>query len=448
MKSGLLHVFPIILTVAIGTGCLPAKKGKEAAQPSSRPPLADESCDYSESEWNAWLNREMGVFRSRAFQINGPHIYTVLERCASEIEKFPKFSERTANLRRFTRRLWLLLQDNHTMGLQLTDAEYFSRAENQGADDIPEELKDQTFLKAVDEASGSDQTAAIEWLKKANEKRPESQRYIAFYYRSQHLTTVDDSQAFGRLFIFAPGENIDRFIQFGIRDDLSKPQPNGVSLISMVKGFPTPEGKQSAASYYNDLWRIRSNSGIAFSTRLKQTKRLESCYGCHSSALLPIVPEPASVNQERDALALKKVSSVMSAYALASQPHMDAEDFGPAMGPITSKVRTDDFIRKCSSSDGQAEIDIKKVKAAMSCASCHNDKNRRALRFPMAGFRQLAKDSLIKQFVQEFKTMPPSVELSHTERVAVAKCLSAEYLGSSDTPGIMERWLMNEETDD
>jgi hypothetical protein len=138
----------------------------------------------------------------------------------------------------------------------------------------------------------------------------------------------------------------------------------------------------------------------------------------------------------------------MSAYALASQPHMDAEDFGPAMGSITSKARTDDFLRKCSSSDGKAEIDIQKVKAAMSCESCHDDKNRRSLRYPMAGFKQLAKDSLIKQFVQEFRTMPPSAELNDEERIAVAKCLSAEYLGSGDTPGILERWLMGDQTDD
>jgi hypothetical protein len=181
MKSALLHVFPIILVLAIGVGCLPAKKSTEAAQPRARPPLADESCDRTESEWNAWLDREMGIFRSRSFQINGPHIYSVLERCASEMAKFPEFSARTANLKRFTRRLWLLLQDNHTMGMQLTDAEYFGRAESQGANDIPEELKDQTFLKAVDEASATDQNAAIQWVKKANETRPESQRYIACY---------------------------------------------------------------------------------------------------------------------------------------------------------------------------------------------------------------------------------------------------------------------------
>ena len=80
----------------------------------------------------------------------------------------------------------------------------------------------------------------------------------------------------------------------------------------------------------------------------------------------------------------------------------------------------------------------------MSCAACHNDKSRRALRYPMAGFKQLTKDSLVKQFVQEFRSMPPGSSLSDAERAAVTNCLSVEYLGNGVEPGLLEKWLVAE----
>jgi hypothetical protein len=328
------------------------------------------------------------------------------------------------------------------MGMLRSDDEYFAGSEHPEAFDIPPELKDQNFLKAVDESTPEDQSAALAWLDKANEQRPEGRRFIAFYYRSQHLTTVDDSQAFGRLFVFSPGEDIDRFIQFGIRDSSDKPHANGISLISLVKEPGSSSGKGPAQAYYNDLWRLRSAEGITLSTRLKQTGRLENCYGCHSSALLPIVPEPDSFDSAQHMANLERVRSIMATHALASQPHMDSEDFGPLIGPLMPDSRTNDFVKKCSSADGDSDIDLEKVKQAMSCAGCHNDRFRRALRYPMAGFKQLSKDSLIRQFVQEFRTMPPDASLTDAERAAVTTCLSMEYLGDGEEAGLLEQWLL------
>src|SRR5690606_24291650 len=108
-----------------------------------------------------------------------------------------------------------------------------------------------------------------------------SRRFISFYYQSQHLPTVDDSQAFGRIFVFAPGDRIDQFIQFGIRDGADKPLANNVSLISLVKS-PKSDPAETAQAFFNDLWRLRSAGGISFSTRLAQVGKLENCYGCHS----------------------------------------------------------------------------------------------------------------------------------------------------------------------
>lgn len=432
-----------ILAASLGCAAI-KKKQEEPRREASRPPIQDESCARSESEWNNWLEREMRIFRSNSFKINGPHIYSVLDRCAQQIEKIPEFSARTKNLKRFTRRLWLGLQDKHTMGMQRTDDDYFQNTEHIEAFDIPLELKDQEFLRAVDESTPTDQSAAIDWLTTINERLPEAYRFIAFYYRSQHLSTVDDSQAFGRLFVFAPGKNIDKFIQFGVRDNEHKLQPNGVSLISVVKEPSDSAGKRTSNAYYNDLWRLRSANGITFSTRLKQVGKLENCYGCHSSALLPIVPDPTTFDVSKYGKNLEKVSNIMATYSLASHLHMDTEDFGPPMGPVMPDSRTDDFIQKCSPVEDLSTIDFQRVKEAMSCATCHNDRFRRALRYPMAGFQQLAKDSLVKQFVQEFKTMPPGIALTDAERAVVTTCLSKEYLGEDDAPGFLEKWLLGQ----
>ena len=434
-----------ILILVASLGCASSKRKQKAPHRDiSRPPLQEESCERSEPEWNAWLDREMAIFRSRSFEMNGPHIFRVLDRCAPQIDEILEFSRRTKNLKRFTHRLWLGLQDKHSMSMPRTDDEYFELSEHVEALDIPAELKDREFLQAVDEVTPTDQSTAMDWFNKINETLPEDRRFITFYYQSQHLTTVDDSQAFGRLFVFSPGANIDRFIQFGIRDSADKPHANGVSLISLVKEPADSDGHGSFKAYYNDLWRLRSSDDISFSTRLKQVGRLENCYGCHSSALLPVVPDPDTFDESKYGESLKKVSKIMASYALASQPHIDSDDFGPPMGPMLYESRTDEFIKKCSPAEDLSSIDLQKVKDAMSCAACHNDKSRRALRYPMAGFKQLTKDSLVKQFVQEFRSMPPGSSLSDAERAAVTNCLSVEYLGNGVEPGLLEKWLVAE----
>lgn len=425
------------------SSCGSAKQAKHRSPPAPRPALAKQSCDLGVDGWRKWFATEIDRFENSQYSLNGAYIAQRMQECASVLAATPDLGMNLGNLQVLTQRMLNLATPGHSLGLSIADAQYLQSSPLSGAQNLPEILNNQDFLKALDIGSfKSGHLEALAWLDQLNQTRPLDQKIIYFLYRSQHLTTIDDSQAFGRLFVYVPGSDADIFLQFGIRDDDQQPLSTSISLIAIVKRDSNGQALTKPKAYYNDLWRLRQDDNISLTTRLKQTGLLESCYGCHSSPLLPIVPDPVFFSQEKFGSALTEVNAAIAKHAHAEADYFDTKDFGPMMGPINPVSRSPEFIKQCAGDMQLASDSIAKIQSAMNCSSCHNDVSRPALRLPMAGFKQLSKDSLVKQYVEVFATMPPGAQLNPMERSAVVRCLSAEYLeSSSNRPSLMRQWL-------
>lgn len=442
MHLSFAHVLMCCLVSGLALACKQVNK-RDAEKPAARPALAKPTCDLGQDGWRQWFATELSRFEASQYSLNGAYIGKRIAECLDEILTVSPLGINLENLKSLTQKMLNFTLPGQSMGLAITDEQYTQSSPIAGSQNLPAILNDQQFFAALDAGSFNDGfIAASRWLDATNNSLPVERRLLYFPYLSQHLPTIDDSQSYGRFLVYVPNDNVDVFVQFGVRDNPLKPLPNGVSLIAIVKRDAQGQVLAEPQAFFNDLWRLRQPSGTVLSTRLKETGAMESCYGCHSSALVPIVPDPRFFDVAKSGSALSLVEKVMAKYANASMPHFDTQSFGPPLGPVDSPQRTMAFIKSCSGKQDLNEDSVARIQSAMNCSSCHDDVKRRALRLPMAGFKQLSKDSLIKQFVEVFKTMPPGATLDASERSALVLCLSVEYLDSSaDRSSLMRKWL-------
>lgn len=337
--------------------------------------------------------------------------------------------ECTKNLRAFTRALWLPSQPGHTMGLEISDQRYFEALPYPDLLDLPPELCEPRFLRLLDEDGARSLDEAVAYVEGLGAG------FTCFIYQSQHLPTPDGTGAHGRFFVLVPGPRFDRYVQFGLRDDPSKPLPNSVSVVAIQK-LPV------ARAFFKDLWRIREGGTITVGSRLAQTGKLESCYTCHKQALLPIVPAPATFDAERWGRVLQEIDARMQRQGACLLAGVDQDAYGPGLGPVDSPLRTEAFLRSCAGERVGPEA-MDRLKRAMGCARCHDGRAQARLDHPILRNALPDGGTLVHRFVVTYKKMPPGVDLTGDEREALVRCLEQEYYrGFAGEPGLLPAWLL------
>ena len=436
--------FVMPLSVAL---LLPAATSEKSA--ASAGPL----CLTEKREWRDWSRAQV----SRIFEgdFGEDVIAPVVDRlgaCEWQLSAAPKIQDCLSPLSRFARALSWDFQPGHSMGLAVSDADYFDKGPYPDFLELPKELKDQEFLSWVqdDEGATSSLDKALAYVDKVNAGISEpSSKWITFTYRSLHLPTADDAQALGRFFVYVPGKNFDRYLQFGLRSHASEELPNAISLISVQKMDPaTGKPLPTPLARAKDLWRLRQGGTIKLSTRFDVKGVVQNCYECHKTPLLPITPDASVFDENRFGGKVRQVNKLMTSYSGLKFFGLDPKDYGPGIGPVSPASRTTGFMKACSSGKISDARRLEGLKRAMSCQNCHNGAVRGALNFPSAkSLQPVSGRSLVRMYVVDHGKMPPGQEhLTREEREVLAECLRVELYGDSDLiPGLLKEWLLSED---
>ena len=294
-----------------------------------------------------------------------------------------------------------------------------------------------------DEADAASLEKALAYIERVNADA--SEPWSAFIYRSLHLPTADDAAALGRFFVHVPGEDFDRYLQFGLRSDPLSELPNAVSLVSVQKTDPE-SGKPLPAplARATDLWRIREGGATTLSTRFDVKGIVQNCYECHKTPLLPITPDAFVFDERRFGKTLKSVNERMASYRGLRFFGLDPADYGPGIGPVDSPRRTREFMEACSAGSISDPGQLVRIENAMNCQGCHDGTYRGELNFPSALHPQPTSGrSLVWMYVVEHGTMPLGrVDLTREDRAVLAECLRLELYGDfGSMPGLLEEWL-------
>lgn len=394
-------------------------------------------CGSSNLPYLEWREQELESFKKAKYQTGGGWIYNQLTECAAN----NSLEALGGNLLKFSESYFYGLKDGHSMRFATSDSQYLKKIPSH-ARNLPDELTKQDFLRSLDLHLESNGQMAINYLVKLNESRSPDEQIRYFIFDSQFLPTADASASYKRLFVYFPAETVDKFIQFGLHNDIGATYSNTISMIAVEKLNPeTSEQHSTPIAWFKDFWRLRDQSIISISTRLKESGQLESCYGCHSSALLKVLPDRASFDSERFEEQLTAVNNKIDLFKNAQIAEVSPDNFGPALGPLNNEGRTDSLFTQCAS--GLADESIAKVNSAMNCSQCHNDTFRKALRYPMAQQSQIDRDSIMKVLIEDEKSMPPATDLSDEERKALTRCLVEEYFSYNyEEKGLLEKWFL------
>lgn len=408
------------------------------------------TCPSGKAQWQDW-NREnanrlyQGEFRS--FVVN-PIVETI-EGCQSELAKAPDIRACVGPLGRFAKARWWDFQKGHSLGSEVTDQDYMEKVPFPEYLDIPKELKDQEFLSWVnDEAKTESLEKGLAYVEKINATIVDpAMKWITFLYRSQHLPAPDETFALGRFFVYIPGKDFDRYLQFALRSDPNNDLPSAFSVVSVQKTDPvTKQPLAKPLARLKDFWRIRTATGIQLSTRLKVKGALENCYQCHKSALLPITPDPKVFDEKRFGAKVKLVNQLMGNHTDLEPYGIRVADYGPGLGPVNGKLRTKAFLLACAGGKVTDEKRLEVIGKAMNCQNCHDGSTRGLLNYPSAKAKQpTTRKPLTQMYIVDHAKMPPGSKLSKPEREALAECVRREfYQFDTAQPGILQSYLNND----
>lgn len=412
-------------------------KGPIEAATSSLDALA---CPEGMEDPGDWVDAKLQRFKRTSYAEGGDFIYHQLKKCRTPDGQALEDQPELRNLLRFTKVHAQAKQEKHTMQLAVSDEDYFAAAPK-GVLDLPEDLKNQEFLASLDRHLDDNAQAAIAYIDRLNFSKPAELRYRRLVFDSQFLGTPDVSHSFRRFFIYVPGPDYDRFLQFGLHETKEKILAQSISMIGLQKKDPaTGLLLEKPQAWFTDHFRIRDGSQFRFSTRLKELKSMEGCYECHSTALLHIYPLKATFQEAAYGQDLKEVNAIMGDYKLAEVALVDTKAYGPALGPVHYPGRNAEFFAQCAPQSDPTSV--ARISQAMNCSFCHNDRNRATLRFPVVSPFQTARGSMAKLLIVDEMVMPPGADLALDERKALIACLTQEYLAYGlKSESLLERWL-------
>lgn len=357
-----------------------------------------------------------------------------------EINKVPSY---LTNLNKTVKSLSHIGSKKHQFGFNVEDLKYIK--DTQKLTSIPRILKNQKFLNALSPPLNLDQ--AKHYLEITNKKLSQKDRLIYFSYISRHLGTPDNEDAFGRLLIIVPGE-IEKWVQFGIhRNNL---EVKNVSVISV--------NKETHDTYYSDNYRIRNEKNLItfkhryfYNLEKKYDTQIDRCVTCHTTGVIPIIPEKNSVSKKEIPQLIKANNRFLSYMPPKFGGYISELRSGPVLGKIKETNQRMTLLRRCAP---KVSLDIKKkIASSMNCATCHNNKALGSFYFPFKkimlheaiinGNMPPAKSYLSRDTVQDTSS------LSKFERKTIYECLIEEYFGNvrnkSTIDSELYKWLINDQ---
>lgn len=344
----------------------------------------------------------------------------------------PELAASLANLKTFSSARKNEGLDHWLMGFNVPDAKYFADTSSFTA--IPQDLQNPKLLSALSDPKRIPE--ALKMLEALNATYSPEHRIVFFQYVSQHLTTPDQSQVYGRILIYVPADaaGIERWVQFGV-PEAGKGRTQNVSVVAVK----TNANGQTDV-YFKDHFRMYDRAEIYIKSRFEVNGSGDSCVACHKSGVLPIFPKPGSL-AAADQPKLDFVNSVFKNYGPPSfGGYLDSAALGPALGETDAETRakrTPEFIATCAKDLKFDDIQNSHatISKSMNCAKCHNSADGLgSLNYPL-------NLTVIDSYVRGGK-MPPRNTLSVNEREGLLRCLKAEYFGvDSRQPALLLNWL-------
>ena len=249
--------------------------------------------------------------------------------------------------------------------------------------ELPCLLTQPSFLDAL--ADSATYHLAVAWLDQRNQGQTvlgcpyEGGRWETLLYKSAVLGTPDDALVYGRLLVVVPGDDRDRWIQFGIRaDDKDGEAGATVQNVSIVS-VPRLAAPSQTAPYTAmiDWFRVqeRGPDGTiqrTLKTRFEAVGRTGNCMLCHKTPVIGIhTDEVYGIVQQR----LERLSPadtdariehfrklmMQRGYGPATQAveprdvYAQPERYGPPLGPNDARydltsTRSDEALRACAGS--------------------------------------------------------------------------------------------------
>jgi hypothetical protein len=131
-----------------------------------------------------------------------------------------------------------------------------------------------------------------------------------FKYRSRTVPNPPRS-SYNRVLIVVPGPKDDKYIQFTISDDLSKPNRPEQLIDFISVEHNKNDYNKNAQVHFTQFWR--NSSGKKPVDKIHTGQGYDSCYSCHPNGVRELSPEPGSYSKE-DAKSLKEIKKMMSGY--------------------------------------------------------------------------------------------------------------------------------------
>ena len=291
----------------------------------------------------------------------------------------------------------------------------------------------------------------------------------AIAYKTRSTGGFDGSP--NLVLVAIPGRDKDVYLQISPRADhdknLTKDNPypesdvnlskgqNVLTIITVDKTKWPPEGQLRLLTATGDISRHgidADNGSFKWSNKLSS----QTCIGCHITPLRSISPRgylTTNGTEKRmtpeDESTVQKINEMMLVEGLSwGKVKVDGHEVqrGPApesqpygWAPRGSPTRQPDFLNQCafstasisyksfdtdiaynfSASGDHSHLDTRNLSRAMNCVQCHNSKIRGYLH------GEFSTDE-IKFKVLVDKSMPPGVQLSDNDRIALFNCLIAE----------------------
>jgi mono/diheme cytochrome c family protein len=256
----------------------------------------------------------------------------------------------------------------------------------------------------------------------------------SFSFKSQHLGTPDNDQAFGRLLVVVPG-NPEKWVQYGVPEELRQSVRN-VSVVAVEK---RTDGSRHV--YFKDRALIRDANGrLVAKGRFELGVGADACMDCHKGGVNPIFPTPGSVS-DNELPFVDQVNQRFRNYLPASfDGNYDPAWFGPGLGTARPNAAPDALqrrVRQALTTHGEpaSAAQVAGVAKHVNCAACHHARMLQPLNAPL-------NEKLIKSYVLGGR-MPPKADLTTGERQALLDVVVGDYFSSDPADsGILMDWLL------
>src|SRR5690349_3905584 len=126
--------------------------------------IADIPCPTDTAAWRAWQTKEV----SRVADWN--YAGNPVTEAAAFFRRCPPPTKCSANFKRFADAQFLATLKDHTLGANVTDEKYYAEVPYPEMLEVPDELKDQHFLKLLDQNDAESLNQALKHIDGINAK--------------------------------------------------------------------------------------------------------------------------------------------------------------------------------------------------------------------------------------------------------------------------------------